>query len=81
LSIGLWHDTVTVMTIATRVPLPSDRPLIDLLEAAAPLEIGRSTAYTLAQRGDFPVEVLKIGGRLKVRTADLRRYLGLPDEG
>lgn len=66
------------MTTIMSVPLPDEEPLLDLLDAAAPLKMGRTTAYTLAQRGEFPVEVLKISSRLKVRTADLRRYLGLP---
>lgn len=59
------------------VPLPGDKPLLDLLEAAPLLGIGRSTAYELAKRGKLPIEVLRIGARYKIRTADLRRYLGL----
>jgi predicted DNA-binding transcriptional regulator AlpA len=59
------------------VPLPEDQPLLDLLDAALALGIGRTTAYTLAAKGEFPIPVLRVGGRLKVRTADLRRYLGL----
>jgi hypothetical protein len=59
------------------VPDPEVQPLMRLLDAAVLLRLGRTTAYILAQRDEFPVEVLKIGGRLMVRTADLRRYLGL----
>jgi excisionase family DNA binding protein len=69
---------VDVMTKA--VPTPDQRPLLDLLDAAQPLGISRTTAYTLAQRGDFPVPVLRIGRLYKVRTADLRRYLGLDSD-
>lgn len=63
--------------MTTSVPLPDEQPLTDLLDAAPLLRIGRSTAYELAKRGEFPVEVLKIGHQYKVRTVDLRRYLGL----
>jgi predicted DNA-binding transcriptional regulator AlpA len=68
------------MTAMTTVPLPDERPLLDLLEAAPPLGIGRTTAYELARRDEFPVPILRIGGRLKVRTADLRRYLRLDSD-
>jgi predicted DNA-binding transcriptional regulator AlpA len=67
---------MTTMTGAA-LPLPDDKPLLDLPEAAPAFGMGRTTAYLLASRGQFPVEVLRIGGRLKVRTADVRRYLGL----
>jgi len=60
------------------VPLPEARPLLPLLEAASVLGISRSTAYLMAQGQTFPIEVLRIGGRYQVRTADLRRYLHLP---
>lgn len=67
------------MTTKTAVPFPEERPLLDLVTEAAPLfDMSRTTAYTHAAAGRFPVEVLRVGGRLKVRTADVRRYLGLP---
>jgi hypothetical protein len=60
------------------IPLPEQQPLVDLWpDAAEAIGIGRSSAYTQAAAGTFPVEVLRIGGLLKVRTADLRRYLRL----
>jgi len=46
--------------------------------AARPFHVRRSRAYQLAARDAFPVEVLRIGAQLMVRTADLRRQLGLP---
>ncbi len=45
--------------------------------AALPFGVQRSRAFQLAHRGEFPVEVLRIGGRWMVRTSDLRRQLGL----
>jgi predicted DNA-binding transcriptional regulator AlpA len=59
------------------LPSPEEKPLLDLLEAARVLGIGRTMAYQKARQDDFPVEVLRIVGRLKVRNSDLRRYLGL----
>jgi hypothetical protein len=46
-------------------------------DAARPFGAGRSRAYQLANRGEFPVEVLRIGGQWMCRTADVRRELGL----
>jgi len=53
-------------------------PLVDLTTAARALGIGRSTAYSLAAGGAFPVPVLAIGPRaFRVRSSDLRELLGL----
>lgn len=52
-------------------------PVIDLYPTAAGfLGIGRTTAYELARRGEFPVRVLRVGHRFRVVTADLRELLG-----
>lgn len=59
------------------VPLAEVVPLVPLLDVAAVLRMGRTRAYALNSAGRFPVEVLDVGGRYMVRTADLRRYLGL----
>lgn len=47
----------------------------DLQTAARALGIGRNTAYTLAQRGEFPTKVLRLGTRFVVPTAGLRALL------
>jgi excisionase family DNA binding protein len=47
---------------------------VSLAEAARVLGIGTSTAYRLADAGEFPVEVKRIGGTRKVLIADLERY-------
>ncbi|MGW2565802.1 DNA-binding protein [Streptomyces sp. NPDC001537] len=50
--------------------------LVSLTQAARALGIGRTTAFTLAARGAFPVPVVRVvGRRQQVRTADLVRYL------
>lgn len=53
-----------------------DLPLtVDLRKAAEIIGISYSHAHDLATREEFPLEVLKIGTRHKVRSSDLRRYL------
>lgn len=49
---------------------------VDLPTAGRALGIGRSTAYELARRGDFPVPVLALGNKFRVNRADLFRELG-----
>lgn len=62
------------LTHAELAALPAT---IDLLTAGAALGIGRSTAYVLARRGDFPVPVIKVGVQFRVPTASLRAVLGV----
>lgn len=62
---------------AARIPTPEEQPLLDLADTFGPLNIARTTGYLLAARGEYPVPVLRIGSRMKVRTIDFRRYLGL----
>lgn len=50
---------------------------VDLLTSAKALGISRSTAYDLAQRGQYPVRVYKVGNRYRVTRADLLEMLGL----
>lgn len=60
------------------LPDPELQPTVPLWPVAGKaLGIGRSTTYASYERGDFPVPVLKIGGCLRVATAELRRKLGL----
>ena len=44
-------------------------------EAARLLGIGKSLAYDLARRGEFPVRVLRLGQRMRVSRVELDRYL------
>jgi hypothetical protein len=44
---------------------------IDLLTAARALGIGRTKAYELAQVGEFPCRIIRIGDLYRVATADL----------
>ena len=48
--------------ITTTIDLADLPPVVDMYPtAAAVLGIGRSTAYELTRRGEFPVPVLKVG--------------------
>jgi hypothetical protein len=51
--------------------------MVDLLTAGRMLGIGRTTAYKLAQAGEFPCPVVRVGGVYKVPTIGLLRLLGL----
>ncbi|WP_432523378.1 hypothetical protein [Kineococcus sp. SYSU DK006] len=51
-----------------------------LLTAGKAYGMGRTKTYELHQRGEFPVAVLRVGGRYVVRTADLLRALGITPE-
>ena len=53
----------------------------DLRTAARVLGIGKTMAYRLAERGEFPCRVIRIGSRWVVPTAGLREVLGLPPLG
>jgi hypothetical protein len=53
--------------------------VVDLVTAGEILGIGRSKSYSLARRDAFPVPVLKIAGRYRIRTADLRRLLTIDE--
>jgi len=49
--------------------------MMNLSEAAAVLNIHRTTAYGLYHRGEFPVPVLKVGANLRVVKVHLQRFL------
>jgi hypothetical protein len=39
--------------------------------------MSRSSAYAAVRKGSFPVEILRIGSRQRVRSADVLRVLGI----
>jgi len=51
--------------------------VVDLLTAAAVLDIGRTVAYELVRTGRWPTPVFRLGGRIKVPTAPLLELLGV----
>ena len=50
---------------------------VDLPTAARAIGLGRSTAYELARRHEFPCRVLQVGNSYRVPTAELLRVLGI----
>lgn len=50
----------------------------DLETAARALGVGRGTAYRLAQAGEFPCRVIRVGGRWVVPTVGLRDLVMAP---
>ncbi|WP_242902525.1 DNA-binding protein [Actinomadura terrae] len=45
--------------------------------AARAIGLGRTRAYELARRGQFPCKVIRVGVSYRVVTVDLRRLLGI----
>lgn len=68
-------DPLTIQEVAA---LP---PLVDIRTAARALSLSRASAYRLAQTGEFPVPVLRIGQIIRVKSSDLRALLGLHGAG
>jgi excisionase family DNA binding protein len=54
------------------VPLPA---VLDLVEAAALLGVGRTTAYRLVHDGQWPTPVLRLGRLIKIPTQPLLELL------
>lgn len=52
---------------------------ITVVEAAAQMGVSSSSAYAAIKKGDFPVPVIKIGGRYVVPTKPLLDLLGLDE--
>lgn len=49
--------------------------LLNVPDAARVLGIGRSLAYELVRRGEWPTEVLRIGKLIRIPSAPLLRLL------
>jgi hypothetical protein len=59
------------------VPDPETTPTMSVPDAGALVGLGRSAAYRAAKAGDLPT--IRVGGRVVVPTAALRRLLQLDD--
>ena len=71
--------TVSDRTAAVAMdPFATLPPVLDLMEAAALLGLGRTTAYKLVRTGEWPTPVLRIGRLIKIPTAPLRELLSRP---
>ena len=65
---------MTPLTIAELQALPAS---VDLLTAARALCLGRTKAYDLARRGEFPCAVFRVGDTYRVPTVALLELLGI----
>jgi hypothetical protein len=63
------------MEAPTISQLRSGPPTVSLLTAAAAIGIGRTKAYELAKRDEFPVAVRRVGATYRVPVAELLRFL------
>ena len=59
----------------TRGELDALPPVLDVPTAAKVLGIGRSLAYDLVRRGDWPTHVLHVGKFIKISSAPLPALL------
>ena len=53
---------------------------VDLMTAARALGLGRTKAYELARRDEFPCRVIRIGETYRIPTPGLLKLLGVPPE-
>ncbi len=54
---------------------------VDLTTAGRALGLGRTKTYELAQQGEFPVQLLRIGTAYRVVTAELLELLQVRPDG
>lgn len=66
------------MVDAMKIPTPDQQPTVTVEEAGTLLGISRGSAYEAARSGDLPT--IRIGRRLMVPTAALRKMLALDTE-
>ena len=64
------------MSISELRQLPA---IVDLVTAARALGLGRTKAYELARRGEFPCHLFRIGDTYRVPTAALLKLLEVPE--
>lgn len=57
-----------------RIPWPA-RAFLSIEETAVLLGISRATLYRSVQRGDFPVQVVQLNGRLRVPRRAVERLM------
>jgi hypothetical protein len=61
------------MSLAELRELPA---VVDLVTAGSALGLGRTKTYQLAQAGEFPCRIIRIGKRYLVPTPELLTFLG-----
>lgn len=59
----------------TDTPAAAPAATLSIPDAGRVLGIGKSLAYDLARRDEFPVRILRLGQRMRVSRVELDRYL------
>jgi len=80
---GDWPvpSSVKRLTYFQRYPMATNERLtIDASNAFKILGISRNTGYSLIQRGEFPLPVIKAGKRLLIPKIAVERLLGVEGE-
>lgn len=57
---------------------PALPPTLDVVAAGRLLGVGRTVAYRLVREGRWPTHVVHVGRKIKIPTAPLLEFLGLP---
>jgi excisionase family DNA binding protein len=56
-----------------------ETPTVDVPTAASLIGVHSDTAYAAIRAGEFPATVVRVGRKIRVTTASLRRLLELED--
>lgn len=51
---------------------------VDLMTAARALNMGRTMAYELAKKGEFPCRVIHYGSSYRIPVVEIYAFLGVP---
>jgi hypothetical protein len=59
------------------IPSTEESPTVSVVEAGRAMGIGRGASYRMLKEGQFPLPVIRAGGKARIPTAALRRILEL----
>jgi excisionase family DNA binding protein len=62
------------------LPDPDVTPTLLVPEAAALLDVGRTTAYAAIREGTWPTQVIRVGSTIRIPTAAILRLLEVDEE-
>jgi hypothetical protein len=71
------EDPIAMTTPITVTELRNLPATVDLMTAARALGLGRTKAYELAKRDQFPCRIIRIGDTYRVPAAGLLDLLGI----
>lgn len=72
------HDAKPTRQAPRHEQPPALPPTLDVVAAGRLLGIGRTVAYRLVREGRWPTHVVHVGRKIKIPTAPLLEFLGLP---